>query len=109
MGESKELGEIRKMGFDPYPYSFDRTHFIKEVIEKYSNIKAGEKIEGIKVSIAGRIKSKRQHGKLSFADVEDSSGSMQVFIGADNVSEKEYELLYAKSSGSLWLYISRIR
>ncbi len=88
----EELDEIRKMGFDPYPYSFDRTDFIKDIVEKYSNIKAGEKIEDVKVAIAGRIKSKRQHGKLSFADIEDSSGSMQAFIGVDNVSEKDYEL-----------------
>lgn len=88
----KELDEIRKMGFDPYPYSFDRTDFIKDIIERYSNIKAGEKIEDVKVAIAGRIKSKRQHGKLSFADIEDSSGSIQAFIGVDNVSEKDYEL-----------------
>jgi len=101
MDESKELEEIRKMGFDPYPYSFDRTNFIKDIVEKYSNIKAGEKIEDIKVAIAGRIKSKRQHGKLSFADVEDSSGSMQVFIGADNVSEKEYELLSKVNIGDI--------
>jgi lysyl-tRNA synthetase class 2 len=97
----KELEEIRKMGFDPYPYSFDRTNFIKDIVERYSNIKAGEKIEDIKVAIAGRIKSKRQHGKLSFADVEDSSGSMQVFIGADNVSEKEYELLSKVNIGDI--------
>ncbi len=101
MDESKELEEIRKMGFDPYPYSFDRTNFIKDIVERYSNIKAGEKIEDIKVAIAGRIKSKRQHGKLSFADVEDSSGSMQVFIGADNVSEKEYELLSKVNIGDI--------
>jgi len=101
MGESKELEEIRSMGFDPYPYSFDRTNFIKDIVEKYSDIKAGEKIEDIKVAIAGRIKSKRQHGKLSFADVEDSSGSMQAFIGADNVSEKEYELLSKVSIGDI--------
>jgi len=101
MGESKELEEIRRMGFDPYPYSFDRTNFIKDIAEKYSSIKAGEKIEDIKVAIAGRIKSKRQHGKLSFADVEDSSGSMQAFISADNVSEKEYELLSKVNIGDI--------
>jgi len=30
----KDLKEIRKMGIEPYPYSFDRTNYIKEVIEK---------------------------------------------------------------------------
>ena len=97
----KELEEIRKMGIDPYPYSFDRTHFINEVIEKYSNVKAGEKIENVKVAVAGRIKSKRHHGKLSFAHIEDSSGSIQAFIGADNVSEKEYELFSKLGIGDI--------
>jgi len=97
----KEVEEIRKLGFEPYPYRFDVTHFVKDVIEKYSSIKPGEKKENIKISIAGRIKSKRQHGKLSFAHVEDSSGSIQVFIGADNVSEKEYELFSKLNIGDL--------
>jgi lysyl-tRNA synthetase class 2 len=97
----KELEEIRKMGFDPYPYKFDRTHRINEVIEKYSKIKPGEKIENVKISVAGRIKSKRHHGKLSFAHIEDFSGSIQAFVGADNVSEKEYELFSKLNIGDI--------
>ena len=31
----KELKEIRKMGIEPYPYKFDRTHYIKEIIENH--------------------------------------------------------------------------
>ena len=55
----KELEEIKKMGFEPYAHGFEKTHFIKEVIEKFSNVKAGEKIEDVKIAIAGRIRSKR--------------------------------------------------
>lgn len=97
----KELEEIRKMGIDPYPYKFDRTHFIKEVIEKYSDVKAGEKKENVKVSIAGRIRSKRQHGKLSFAHIEDSTGRMQIYISIDNVDKKEYELFQKLNIGDI--------
>jgi lysyl-tRNA synthetase class 2 len=97
----KELEEIRKMGFEPYPYKFDRTRNINEVIEEYSKIKPGEKIENVKVAVAGRIKSKRHHGKLSFAHIEDSSGSIQSFIGADNISEKEYELFSKLGIGDI--------
>lgn len=84
----KELEEIRKMGFEPFAYKFDRTHKISEVIEKYSKIKSGEKIENIKISVAGRIRSVRQHGKLSFAHIEDFTGRIQVFVGIDNVDKK---------------------
>lgn len=99
--EAKELEGIRKMGFEPYPYSFDRTHYSKDIIEKYSGIEAGEKIEDVKISVAGRIKSKRQHGKLSFAHIEDSSGIIQLFIGAENVPKKEYELFSKLSIGDI--------
>jgi len=97
----KELEEIRKMGIEPYPYKFDRAQFIKEIVEKYSNVKAGEKIEDVKIAVAGRIRSKRRHGKLSFAHIEDSSGRIQVFIGADNVSEKEYKLFSKLNIGDI--------
>ena len=88
----KELEEIKKMGFNPYPYRFDRTHSIKEIIDKYQNVKPGEKIEDVKITTAGRIRSKRKHGKLSFAHIKDASGEIQVYISFDNVDEKEYEL-----------------
>jgi len=97
----KELEEIRKMGIEPYPYKFDRIHFIKEVIEKYSDVKAGEKNENIKIAIAGRIRSKRQHGKLSFAHIEDSTGRMQIYVSIDNVDKKEYELFQKLNIGDI--------
>jgi len=98
---TKELEEIRKMGFEPYPYKFDRSHYIEEVMKKYSKIKSGEKIEDVKIAIAGRIRSKRKHGKLSFAHIEDFSGRIQIFISADNLSEKEYKLFSKLNIGDI--------
>lgn len=97
----KDLEEIRKMGIELYPYKFDRTHLIKEVIEKYPNIKPGEKIEDVKISVAGRIRSMRKHGKLSFAHIEDSSGKIQVYVSIDNVDKKEYDLFQKLNIGDV--------
>jgi len=97
----KELKEIKKLGFEPYPYKFDRTHIIKEVIEKYSNIKSEEKKEDVKIAVAGRIRSIRKHGKLSFAHIEDFSGRIQLFVSVDNVSEKEYKLFSKLNVGDI--------
>ena len=95
----KELEEIRKMGFEPYAYKFHRTHDINEIIVKYSKIKPGEKIENIKISVAGRIRSVRRHGKLSFAHIEDFTGRIQVYVGAENVDKKEYDLFQKLNIG----------
>lgn len=97
----KELEEIRKIGIEPYPYKFDRNHSIKEVMEKYSDVKPGEKKENVKISIAGRIRSKRQHGKLSFAHMEDSSGRMQVYISLENIGKNDYELFQKLNIGDI--------
>jgi len=97
----KELEEIRKMGIEPYPYKFDRTHSIKEIIETFSDVKPGEKKENIKIAIAGRIRSKRQHGKLSFAHIEDSTGRMQVYISIDNVDKKDYDMFQKLNIGDI--------
>ena len=97
----REIEEIRKMGIEPYAHRFERTHSIKEVFEKYSDVKAGEKKENVSIKVAGRIRSKREHGKLIFADIEDFSGRIQLFIGAKAISKKDYELLQKLSTGDI--------
>src|SRR5690554_5006315 len=68
------------------------------LIEKYdyshhsSNIKDNfEELEGTEVSVAGRIMSRRGHGKVSFIDIQDSEGRIQVFAKQDLIGEEEYE------------------
>jgi lysyl-tRNA synthetase, class II len=101
MEENKELQDLRNMGVDPYPYSFGRTDMIGDVLKKYSDIKPGEKIEDVKLAIAGRMNSKRQHGKLSFTNIEDSTGLIQLFIAANNITEKDYELFSKLNIGDI--------
>jgi lysyl-tRNA synthetase class 2 len=97
----KELEEIRKMGIEPFGRKVDRTHMIEDVIKKYSGIKPNEKIEDVKIVVAGRMMSKRQHGRLSFTDIEDASGKIQLFISADNVSDKDYEMFSKLNIGDI--------
>jgi len=97
----KDLEEIKKMGFETYAYKFDRTHYIEDVIKKYSNVKSGERIEDVKIAVAGRIRSIRHHGKLSFADIEDASGKIQVYVSIDKVDKKGYELFQRLNIGDI--------
>src|SRR3989344_2646617 len=47
---------------------------------------------GKKVIVAGRIRSLRPHGKITFADIEDASGKIQILFRQDNLNSR-YELL----------------
>ncbi len=49
--------------------------------------------EGKKVSLSGRVMAKRSHGKVSFLDLRDSTGRIQLYLKADFLSKDKLELL----------------
>jgi lysyl-tRNA synthetase class 2 len=97
----KGMEHLRKIGINPYAHRFDRSHSVKEVLDNYSNVNPGEKREDVKITVAGRIRSKRQHGKLAFVHIEDFTGRIQIFIGADNISEYDYKLVQQLIAGDI--------
>ncbi len=90
----EELEEIKKMGINPFAYSFD-------VDYKSDEIKADfEKYEGKDVSIAGRIMAIRRMGKASFAHILDDKGKIQIYIKKDDVNE-QYDMFKLLDIGDL--------
>jgi len=81
----KKLEELRNLGEDPYKTKFERTHSLKEIKDNYSSL------EGKTVRAAGRVISKRLHGKASFSTIRDFSGTLQIYIKFDNVGEESYK------------------
>lgn len=85
VAKREKLQELKDAGKDPFQISkFDVTHHSIEIKENF------EELEEKQVSIAGRIMSKRRHGKIAFLDVQDSQGRIQVFAKKD-VLEENYE------------------
>jgi lysyl-tRNA synthetase class 2 len=64
------------------PYRFERTHAASAVRQAYAGIEAGAET-GVTVSVAGRVMLLRKQGKLAFAELRDSSGSLQLFCLSD--------------------------
>ena len=60
------------------PYRYERTHEASAVVEAWSSLGPGEE-SGVTVGVAGRIMLFRPQGKLAFAELRDSSGSVQLF------------------------------
>ena len=81
----QKLEDLRQAGKDPFVYEkYDVTEYSQEIKDKY------EAYEGKIVSVAGRIMSKRGHGKIMFLDLQDSQGRIQLFARKD-VLEDSYE------------------
>ena len=80
-----KLKELQESGNDP----FQITRY--EMDNDSANIKANfDALEGQAVSVAGRLMSKRGMGKVSFCDLQDKSGRIQLYARRDEMDEAEY-------------------
>ena len=90
----KKLEAIRGLNINPYPYSYNKTHNAKDLLDKYEKLVKEEKTID-KVSIAGRIMTLRNMGKAAFGHVQDETGKIQFYIREDEVGQDVY-LLFNK-------------
>jgi lysyl-tRNA synthetase, class II len=87
--KSKE--ELEKLGINPYPADlFEVNASTKEILENYQRTK----IEYKNISIAGRIMSRRIMGNASFAELQDESGRIQIYIRRDDICPGEDKTFY---------------
>lgn len=92
----EKLKELIEKDKNPFLVEkFDYTHHSKTIEEDYDNL------EGQTVSVAGRIMSRRGHGKVSFIDLQDSVGRIQIFVKQDNIGEENYKDLSLYDIGDI--------
>ncbi len=95
MRQRKEkLNEIRKAGIDPYPHQYAPTHTTLDIREEYDDV-TDTPDETHRVTVAGRIMTKRDHGKSSFVNLQDSTGQIQIYVRRDGVGADAY-LIYRR-------------
>jgi len=85
----QKLGQLKQQDIDPYPARSQRTHFTQEVLEDFKNLEQS----GDKVTVAGRLMSKRSHGNLTFAQLCDDQGRIQVAFSKKDVGPENYKTL----------------
>lgn len=83
-----KLNKIRDHGINPFPYCFNRTHLVHQLIEKYSSLVEGEKKIEIQIAIAGRLITKRPMGKAAFFNIQDQSGALQVYLKPEELDQE---------------------
>ncbi len=84
------LNELRAMGIEPYPAAEYVTNaFSTDIKEEFR-----DEDEPRKVSIAGRLMSRRVMGKASFIELQDSKGRIQVYITRDDICPEDNKDMY---------------
>jgi len=79
-----KMKQLKEMGINPYPAHSHKDAANNEVINNF------DKYKGQEINLAGRLMSVREHGKLIFADLEDESGVIQLYIKKNEIeADKE--------------------
>ncbi len=83
-----KLKALREKG-NAYPNNFWRQNLAAELVEKHEKMdRDSMDLNPVVVQVAGRIMLKRPMGKITFAQIQDMSGQIQIFV-ADNAPSKE--------------------
>ena len=87
----ESLNELRKLGINPYPAeSFDVNANAVDILANYDKDKTAYKT----ISLAGRIMTRRIMGNASFAELQDATGRIQIYLKRDDICPDEDKTLY---------------
>lgn len=89
----QSLEQLRALGIDPYPAALYPVNCLAIDIRKdYENSSEDQKWK--EVVLAGRLMTRRIMGKAAFADLQDSSGRIQIYVNRDEICPDENKDLY---------------
>jgi len=88
-----KLKQIEALGQSAYPYRYETTHTIPQIVDEFST-KAAPELESprVDVSVAGRLMSIRVQGKAGFAHLQQGGKRLQIYVRLDSVGEKAFQL-----------------
>jgi len=89
----EKLDRIRARGINPYPHRYHRSHTAQEAIALLKEYEAAPKADVVSIVVAGRIVAHRSMGPLSFMDLRDGSGKIQLMIDKQFLDATYIELL----------------
>ncbi len=81
----EKIGKLRAAGIEPWPDYQPVSAHCTDVIKNYE--------EGKEYELAGRLMTRRGHGKTMFAHIQDVSGKLQVYFRRDILGDEAFDIL----------------
>lgn len=91
----RKLASLVEAGKSPYGNVVTPTHSAGEIVERF------DEFEAKAVTLCGRLRALRVHGKATFADLQDSSGRIQLFVSLSVVGDEAYEAFQSLDLGDI--------
>ena len=92
----EKLDQLKEYDVNPYPYEYDVTHHSQQILDDSESYVFENTDESPRVSVAGRVMTRRIMGKASFFTLQDSQGTIQIYIRRDDVGVTEYNKVFKK-------------
>jgi len=87
-----KLARLREGGGVVFPTQYAGRTEIAELHERFDELQPGDEAPG-SFRVAGRVMSRREHGKIAFLTIKDGSGHLQLFAQLDSLGRESYERL----------------
>lgn len=82
----EKLNKLKQLGINPFVSKAVKDYQISQIKNEY------EKYENSEMTLSGRLMSLREHGELVFADLEDTTGRIQIYIKHEGLTPHDDEL-----------------
>lgn len=83
----KKLSALKTVGLDPYPAKSDREISLADFLRDFDGLLASTQEK----TVAGRLRSKREHGNLTFANLDDGSAQLQLAFSKKELGPDAYK------------------
>jgi lysyl-tRNA synthetase class 2 len=93
----EKIAQLKAKNIEPYPYRYERTHQISELLEQFDQLAAA----GTIVRVTGRIMLKRKMGKVFFADIRDAQERIQIYVRKNDVGDAAFEVFTLLDLGDI--------
>ncbi|MDD3190261.1 MAG: lysine--tRNA ligase [Candidatus Pacebacteria bacterium] len=91
----EKLERIKALNINPYPAKSKRTKTVAQALEDFDRLSESKE----NIFLTGRLRTLRTHGALSFADIEDQSGRLQLFFQRDALGVEKYDFMKSLDIG----------
>ena len=101
---------LEKLGKGPYAINFHQTHRMSALQAEHADLPTGGERE-VKVSVAGRVMTRRVMGKLAFFTLADETGTIQLFLEKkvlEAFQEGSFQQITCLVDGGDWIGVSGI-
>lgn len=96
----EKMNELRENGIDPFGHRFERTYLAQQLQDEFGEMDKEELNDlGKTAVIAGRMVSKRGKGKVGFADLQDRTGRIQIYVRKDILGDDVYHIFKRSDIG----------